>query len=145
VPTEQKAGKASQSRLGNLVLPRPQFRFFDSGRFVVLGFRTLRCACWFVRLVMTRGGLLEHAGMALPLSLWRRESDLLLLTVRAPDKRASSRLVRVLDSALLPASVALVSRELHSRTDQQYHGRNRARVSLFVASEPPLEPALKVQ
>src|ERR1700730_4028818 len=36
---------------------------------------------------------LEHPGMALPLSLWRRESDLLLLTVRAPDKRASSRLV----------------------------------------------------
>src|SRR3984893_12004568 len=52
---------------------------------------------------------LEHPGMALPLSLWRRESDLLLLTVRAPDKRASSRLVRVPDSALLPASVALLS------------------------------------
>src|ERR1700730_314324 len=76
---------------------------------------------------------LEHPGMALPLSLWRRESDLLLLTVRAPDKRASSRLVRVLDSALLPASAALVSRDLHGRTDQQYHGRNRARVNLFVA------------
>jgi hypothetical protein len=36
VPTEQRAGKASrlQSRLGNPVPPRPQFRFFDSGRSV---------------------------------------------------------------------------------------------------------------
>jgi hypothetical protein len=29
--------------------------------------------------------LLEHPGTALPFSLWRRKSDLLLLTVRAPD------------------------------------------------------------
>ena len=35
------------------------------------------------------------------------------------------------------------SRELHSRRAQQYHGLNRARVSLFAASKPPLEPALK--
>jgi hypothetical protein len=58
--------------------------------------------------------------MALPLSLWRRESDLLLLTVRAPDKRASSRLVRVPDTLrpLRSSRESCIAEGLSSTTDE---------------------------
>ena len=40
-----------------------------------------------------RRGLLKHPGTALPLSLWRRKSDLLLLTARALTQRSTAQSV----------------------------------------------------
>jgi hypothetical protein len=42
-----------------------------------------------------RRGLLKHPGTALPLSLWRRKSDLLLLTARALTQRSTAQSVEL--------------------------------------------------